>query len=266
MVPKENIQIYSYLYKIENGLRELIIKSLEDLDGPLWYKKRLPGDILEKYRKEIKIEKTVKWVQLVPHHPIYYVDFSDLKKILERKDNWDDAFKRIFGRQDILSSTLSELESIRNKIAHNRKATKHDLEVIKGAYAKLSEAIGKRQLEEFVMRRTLALDIPEQLIKLREECNKTSVICKNCEPLKRIDLWQLVQSEWWFDESYLGFKLDGIINYFKSIEEYSSLPRARGTGHEIEKWIKLNNIQEKYNVAQGDFMAILSTWGIYDRL
>lgn len=49
MVPNENIQIFNYLYRIENALRELIIKSLEAIDGPRWFKKRLPTDILKKY-------------------------------------------------------------------------------------------------------------------------------------------------------------------------------------------------------------------------
>ena len=169
LVPRENIQIYCYLYKIENGLRELIIDLLKDVAGPSWYKRRMPGDILEKYLKGRESELKVPWTQLIPHHPIYYVDFPDLKKIIERTDNWKDKFVQIFSRRDILSGTLSEIQVVRNKIAHNRKTTYNDLNIIKGAYTKLSQIIGEKKFTELVSRCTCALNIQERLTGLRKE-------------------------------------------------------------------------------------------------
>ena len=128
-VPEQNTAIFKYLFAIENGLRELIISSLATAAGPRWYRSRLPGDVLDKYRQGATIERSTSWTQLVPHHPMYYVDFADLRKILERDDNWRDSFEVIFKRRDLLASTLSELEFIRNKIAHNRKATLQDLRI-----------------------------------------------------------------------------------------------------------------------------------------
>ena len=84
-VPKENIEIFCYLYRIETGLREFIIDSLNGLAGQRWYKTRLPSDVLVKYRKSRNSEKNIKWTQLIPHHPIYYLDFPDLRKIIERR-------------------------------------------------------------------------------------------------------------------------------------------------------------------------------------
>lgn len=261
LVPKENIEIYCYIYRIETALREFIIESLIAVDGSRWYKKRLPGDVLEKYREGIEFEKSAKWSQLVPHHPIYYIDFPDLKKIIEREDNWKDVFKGIFSRKDILSSTLAELEFIRNKIAHNRKATNVDVEIARAAYEKLSECIGGSYFDQLSAKCTCAMDISERLSELQGECKRTFRICKGCEQLGNVDIWESIRDKWWFDESYLRHELEAIIGYFGMIERYFALPRSRGSGHKIESWVKSSGIEEKYASAQIEFGAILAGGG-----
>jgi hypothetical protein len=257
LVPKENIEIYCYLYSIENALRELIIDSLNTVDGPRWYKWRIPGDILKKYRDGIEYEKNIKWTQLVPHHPIYYIEFPDLKKIIVREDNWKDVFKNIFFQKEVLSNTLYELESIRNKIAHNRKTTYKDVEVVKAAYIKLSEAVGKDSFNRFSARCTCSMDTSERLTELQKESEKLFCVCKSYKPLEKLGVWKEICDEWWFDETYLGHKLDGIINYFKTIEEYATLPRTRGSGYKIEDWVKSNDIETKYRNAKIEFLTVL---------
>jgi hypothetical protein len=118
------------MYSIEVGLRELIIETFEGLGDPRWYKSRLPGEILKKYEEGRKYERSLTWVQCIPHHPVYYLDFPDIATVLERKDNWETAFKAIFRRKDITISGLRRLEPIRNKVAHNRKASPADLAIV----------------------------------------------------------------------------------------------------------------------------------------
>src|SRR5260221_3955565 len=174
-----NIAIFSMLYSIETALRELIIESLSTIEGPKWYKKCLPGDILEKYKNGWEAEKRSHWSQCIPHHPIYYVDFPDLRKIIEREDNWKKAFENIFTRKDILSSTLSELEPIRNKIAHNRKTSEKDTEIVRGAYSMLSNAIGSNYFDSLASNCTLSTDIREQLVQLHMPTNCATRLLKS---------------------------------------------------------------------------------------
>lgn len=261
LVPEENIRIYCHLYIIENAVRELIVELLSAIDGPRWYKKRLPGDVLGKYREGVEFERGIKWFQLIPLHPIYYIDFPDLKKIIERDNNWQDAFKRIFSRKDILSSTLGEVEFIRNKIAHNRKANSRDVEIVRGAHAKLSESIGEDYFRELSARCTCSMDIPERLSELQRECEMIFCICNNYERLENLEIWEAICAEWWFDESYLGHKVEAIQAYFGTIEMYRALPRSRGSGHKIESWVKSSGIEEKYADAKSEFAAILGSGG-----
>lgn len=258
MIPQENITIYSHIYCIESSLRELIINSLEDIDGPQWYKKRLPGDILQKYRQAKEYELSFKWTQVIPQHPIYYIDFPDLKKIIERKDNWEDIFKDIFLEKNVLISIFSEVEFIRNKIAHNRKSTVKDVEIVKTAYLKLSTAIGEEYFNELVSRCTCILDIIDRLKNLRKEAESSYCACKNYEPLEKPKTWESICNEWWFDESYLCHPITEIHDYFQTIKDYSILPITRGSGYKIELWVKSNDIDNKYKKAESELSSLLA--------
>lgn len=256
-IPEENIIAFSYLYSIENTLRELIIKSLSCIDGSHWYKKRLPGDILDKYRNAMRFERALKWCSLVPHHPIYYVDFPDLRKIIERNDNWRDAFKSIFLRKDYISNTFSELEITRNKVAHNRKVAKQDINNVKVIYTKLRKYIGEDEYDELSSKNTCLMDIPQRLMRLRDECKNTFDKCTRLGYLKKPEIWASIRDEWWFDESYFNHSLSGIQDYFTIIEKYCEIERTRGIGHKIESWVKSSKIREKYEKAQIEFSTLL---------
>mgnify|MGYP000854516324 FL=1 len=257
-VPKENLEIFSYLYLIETALRELIIEIFTCIDGPKWYKKRLNKDALEKYQKGKEYEKKIKWTELIPHHQIYYIDFPDLKDIITRPDNWKVAFKEIFNREDIIKGTLTGLEPIRNKIAHNRKVTGSEVKIIESAYVKLSEAVGKEHFKELSERCTSATDIIEKLSNLKQEAGKTYQICKKIQLLEKLNIWESIRTEWWFDEDYLGVKLTNILLYFNIVTEYITSPRQRGTGHKIEAWLESKNFINIYREAENEFKIILN--------
>lgn len=262
LVPKENVEIFHYLYAIEVALRELIIESLKGVAGPKWFLSRLHKDALDKFKNGIASERKTKWTQLVPHHPIYYVDFPDLRIIMERNDNWKDVFKGVFSRKEFLVSTLSELEFIRNKVAHNRKATDSDVDIVKGTYTKLSESIGEKKFKELVIRCTCADGIYKRLVELREEANRLFDLCKRFSTIEGLSVWKVVSPEWWFDEIYLLCDLDGIEGYFERLEEYCNLPQLRGSGHKIEKWVKKSNIDDLYSKAQFQFDNLLGNWRV----
>ena len=248
--PEENVAAFCLLYEIEAALRELIIEELSSLAGSRWYKQRLPGDVLEKYREAKKFEKSVKWSQLVPHHPMYYTDFSHLKIVIQARNNWDDAFSKIFGNKDNLSATLSELEFIRNKVAHNRKLSRADVEVAKTARDKLATAVGLERFRSLSARCTHLLGIDDRLRSVAQEAENAFHCCMRMQPIPQLVSWDDASQEWWFDESYLCSPTEGIEEYFRVLREYSKLARERGSGYRIESWLKSSGISEKYDLAK----------------
>jgi hypothetical protein len=126
-IPANSVDAFKLLFGIENGLRKFLIAKMEAHAGSRWYKSRLPGDVLQKYKDAKKYENTVPWVDLVPHHPIYYLDFPDLRKIIEQTNNWKEIFQPIFQQKSVAVETLFSVEPIRNKTAHNRIISNSDL-------------------------------------------------------------------------------------------------------------------------------------------
>jgi len=257
LIPTENLSSYSYIYVIENGLREFIIYELEKNYGARWYKQGLPGDILNKYKIGIQIERNVKWSQMIPHHPIYYIDFPDLKKIIERGDNWKNVFQKTFQKKDVFIGTLSEIEFIRNKIAHNRKVTLDDTEILKSAFVKLSDSIGKDRFQVLLSRCTCVLDITEQLKKLKTEIEVTYIQYNNYDIILSIETWNFIHKQWWFEETYLDNSINCIVNYFSTIEKYQMLDRKRGKGYTIENWVTKHKTHLKYNDALEELKQLI---------
>ena len=256
-LPNENLEIYKILYIIETGLREFIIDVLSSSFGPKWYKECLPGDILKKYRDGITYEKSVKWLENIPHHPIYYIDFPDISVIIEHTENWIKVFKPIFIRKDITATTLREIEPIRNKVAHNRKATEIDVKIMRSAYAKLSSLIVKPSLKDYANRCTYASNIIERIRELHNEAATLFDSCVNCCIISSFKNWIEINKEWWFDESYLGININPIFVFFEIISDYIKIPRHRGDGYKIKKWVQSNKIQEKYIELSNTFQLLL---------
>ncbi len=260
LVPAENDATYKLIYQIEVGLREFIIVTLSRVD-PRWVRQRLPADVLEKYREGRQEERKAKWIELIPHHPLYYTDFPDLRKIVERTDNWRDVFQGIFADKEVLCGILRELEPIRNKVAHNRRVTKYDVEIIQSAYHTIAASIGEEVFAGLVQRQTVAEDIPSLLRRLWDEAVSSLGLCKSFVPIDALPSWEAVKDQWWFDADYLGHAIDDIRRYFELLADYSRLPRFRGAGHVIEEWIKLNGVDQAFAKARDELAMLIKDVG-----
>jgi hypothetical protein len=262
VVPEKNLKIYRRIYTIEIVLRELIISALGEVRGELWHIDMLPPDILRKYLNAKEYEEAENWNQLVPHHPIYYIDFSHLRIIIEAKKNWNAVFKGIFKKSlNGVQSRLSALEPIRNKIAHNRLTSDKDFEVVEVTFEWLSECLGEQRVLDLATRMTLARDIPGQIGELRAEALTVVAACTRCAALESLATWQSIGNSWWFDQAYLGHPVDRIVIFFETAEEYHAIPRRRGSGHHIEAWVRKSQIEDKYEDAEKDFTRILKAGG-----
>ena len=245
-VPPENVRAFAILYSIENSIRELIIEELARVSGPHWFKQRLPGDVLEKFREGVRLERKVSWVQLVPHHPIYYIDFPDLRKIIQRADNWSDCFKAIFRSEEVLEGTLFEIEVIRNRVAHNRRLAVQDVEIVAAARTKLAAALGEERFVSLADRCTHLPSLAESMRRLLEALEESYNSCRRFEVCTSSSEWRALLAQWWFDQSYLGTPTENIQAFFDLISEYNALSRLRGEGYKLERWMAGSGIDERY--------------------
>ncbi|MBI3074426.1 MAG: hypothetical protein HYY84_20125 [Deltaproteobacteria bacterium] len=236
-VPPSNLAAFRQLYVIEVTLRELIIERLSALE-PDWLKQRIPGDEMAgKIKDAREKERKTRWTRCIPHHPVYYLDFPDLATLIERKDNWKQAFKDLFLREGLFVSGLRQIEPIRNKVAHNRKLSEGDVTLVAATLDHLTEILGRETVRRLASKCTMAADLPTKLSALRDEARMAHDHVSAVQPLPRLEVWSKVSPEWWFDGDYLSADLTDIRAFFALLREYEALPRHRGAGHALEKWV-----------------------------
>lgn len=248
-VPKPNSEAFEILFSIENGIRELIIDELSRVGGPQWHKQRLPEDVLKKFREAVAFERSVKWVLLTPHHPLYYVDFPDLRKVIRRSDNWRDSFRHIFKNESVIDGTLTEIELIRNKVAHNRKVSQEEVGILEAAHSKLATCIGESRFYSLAGRCTHLSSICDSVRILKKDLDDAYSACTRFEPPKPASQLSNLPTQWWFDEAYLGVPTQPVLDFLALVAKYESIPRARGEGYRIEKWLQQSGIHAQYRAA-----------------
>ena len=129
-VNKGDWEPHKQLREIEESLRKCISETLVGLSKN-WWKERIPPDAKQSAEeRKAKDEAPWPWMEGKEHPVHYYLDFSDYSKIIKRRDNWRDAFQKIFKTEEWIDYWFKEIERIRIEIAHHRDLTERELTVL----------------------------------------------------------------------------------------------------------------------------------------
>jgi hypothetical protein len=103
------------LFVFENLVRELVVSTFSDLDGPDWFDKRASSDMKRKVEQRKLSEERASWHVGRNAGEVFYLDFGDLGLLIA--NHWA-AFREFFETQAWVSSRILEAERTRNVIAH----------------------------------------------------------------------------------------------------------------------------------------------------
>lgn len=138
----EKSEPYQVIKQLENGLRIFIEDGLKGT-AKNWWKERIPQDVQESAKTSLeRNESPWPWVKVEEKSPIFYINFPDYAKIIQRKDNWRDVFQKKLKDPDVITSKLKELENIRNTIAHMRNITVQEATTLRLYTEQILKAIG----------------------------------------------------------------------------------------------------------------------------
>ena len=126
LLVQDSVAAYELLFELENVLRELVIHRMSEECGSQWFKQRLPGQLRQTADDGKHYEGSQPWRTCRIYYPIYYLDFQDLKAIIDQRNNWTDVFAQDFHRKDLCISTLPAVEPTRNRVAHTRPCLPSD--------------------------------------------------------------------------------------------------------------------------------------------
>jgi|GEM_PF-1775519 len=125
----ENSSIYPVLFLFENSLRNFIEAVLKQRYGAKWWKTNVPTDVQTTVKERMQKEKLNPWHGSRGVTEIFYSDFADLVKILNRNaGDFNPFFKHLPGGLSWLTQKLRELALSRNNIAHSTALKKQDRE------------------------------------------------------------------------------------------------------------------------------------------
>lgn len=115
---------FKELQRFEFKLRRFIDRVMRDTFGERWMRERLPRGMFDKWIE--KRDTAVKGGRQPEQLLIDYADFTDYRPIIERKDNWDELFKSVFGRVDDVRESFQRLFPVRIAVMHARIITQED--------------------------------------------------------------------------------------------------------------------------------------------
>ena len=116
-------QLYAKYYVLENSLRCVIGRILKHAHGAEWWDACAPTDVKNTVTDRKQQEKKKPWHGKRGQHEIYYSDFGDLRRLMEK--NWSD-FKDFFPSRPWITQRLCELETPRNIHAHHNPVGSRD--------------------------------------------------------------------------------------------------------------------------------------------
>jgi hypothetical protein len=133
-------QAFNELQRFEIVIRRFIVRVMSAAFGEGWMKRQLPNGMLDRWIG--KREALIKSGQ--SEHPLIdYADFTDYRQIIERKDNWDQVFKPVFGRPEDVRESFQRLFPVRIATMHARIVTLDDELLLLVETKRVLKAIGK---------------------------------------------------------------------------------------------------------------------------
>ncbi len=126
---KANSEIYPVLYLFENSLRTFIERIMSQRYGIKWWKTQVNIEVQDTVKDRMQKEKLNPWHGSRGVTEIFYSDFTDLIKILNKNgSDFAPFFRHLPGGLSWLTQKLKETAVTRNNIAHSAPLKKRDRE------------------------------------------------------------------------------------------------------------------------------------------
>lgn len=117
-------EAFAHIQRFEVAMRNFIEGAMLRLFGNDWTKQRLPANMMDGWlEKKHQATKRGETEQSL----IYYADFTDYIKIIDKNDNWRDLFSKIFQRREDVRESLQRLHPVRIATMHSRGLLHDDL-------------------------------------------------------------------------------------------------------------------------------------------
>jgi len=109
-------EFYLITFCFENSARRFVAKIFSEAYGEDWWNIIKNADFKKKVEERMLREQKSKWICQRGSSPLFYLDWSDLLKIIRKYEN---LFTPLIIDLKFIELRFEELERVRNIIAHN---------------------------------------------------------------------------------------------------------------------------------------------------
>lgn len=153
-----NLASFPLFLDLENVIRELIIKVMISYYGTKWWEQAgINNNLLAKASKFKRNENENSLHDSFELHPIFYLDFTDLQKIIEDEDAKyinnvnaphinNKPFERLFENYDKVNviRKIGEARELRNRVMHGKYLTEGNLQTLQVICSQLHRFLVQR--------------------------------------------------------------------------------------------------------------------------
>lgn len=127
------------LLRFEVHVRRYIARVMLERFGQRWVVQRVAESIREEWKRKRDLDATAdaRGMNLID-----YADFRDYEPIILQKNNWEDIFKRLFGRREDIAESFRRLAPIRLAAMHARPITHDDQALLYIETTRIMRALG----------------------------------------------------------------------------------------------------------------------------
>jgi hypothetical protein len=118
-------RIYELLYCLENSMRELIERTLKEVEDVKEWTDGIKPDVLAKAREREGQDEAARWHGPRGESVLSYLDFPDLGAIILHR--WDD-FADLLGDRRWVEAYFREMNPTRRALAHTGDLTEFDVQ------------------------------------------------------------------------------------------------------------------------------------------
>ena len=116
-------EAHDWLQRFESHLRQFIDVEMTEAFGPNWPKHRLPNGMYDEWKAKKNAAADAGRPECAL---VAYADFADYSRIIARKDNWRQVFKKYFERLEDVHESFQRLHPIRLDTMHGRPISQDD--------------------------------------------------------------------------------------------------------------------------------------------
>lgn len=113
---KSMAQLYVVLNCFENSARSLVESTLSRELGDAWWDEAANTGMKRKVESRKEKEQRDRWITPRGNSELYYLDFGELLTLIRK---YESAFARSVGNIEFVQLRFSEMERLRNIVAHN---------------------------------------------------------------------------------------------------------------------------------------------------